>query len=211
MSYRNDFNQYKALPISLIKFHDTLSYFCSNVTKVSDNSVKGCSLLSFIDEFVCQGLILQISIMLFLKNTHIKEDWYRSNKILLLFPCVSLEIKFWLKILHKVSVTWLKTLRTKKSSYEASLSNKTKTVIFQFLQCHGGLLFLNIFSFLVSHQLLHQQVYFSQTFRTSFKLTLSEKYFSQIFLQQVNPNPKPLNNQYLLSVTKVFYWCSLTF
>ena len=35
-------------------------------------SVNSCSLLPFIDEFVCQGLISQISIMLFLKNTSIK-------------------------------------------------------------------------------------------------------------------------------------------
>ena len=35
-------------------------------------SVNACSLLPFIDEFVRQELISQISIMLFLKNTSIK-------------------------------------------------------------------------------------------------------------------------------------------
>ena len=35
-------------------------------------SVNSCSLLPFIDEFVCQWLISQISIMFFLKNTSIK-------------------------------------------------------------------------------------------------------------------------------------------
>ena len=37
MTYRNDLIQQKALTISLIKFHNTFSYFCSNATKVSDN------------------------------------------------------------------------------------------------------------------------------------------------------------------------------
>ena len=54
-------------------------------------SVIACSLLPFIDEFVCQGLIFEISIILFLKNTSIKAYRYRSNKILLLCPCVSLD------------------------------------------------------------------------------------------------------------------------
>ena len=54
-------------------------------------SVNSRSLLPFIDEFVRQGLIFQISIMLFLKNTSIKTHCYRSNKMLLLYPCASLD------------------------------------------------------------------------------------------------------------------------
>ena len=54
-------------------------------------SVNSRSLLPFIDEFVCQGLIYQISVMLFLKNTSIKAHRYRSNKMLLLYPCAYLD------------------------------------------------------------------------------------------------------------------------
>ena len=54
-------------------------------------SVNSRSLLPFTDEFVCQGLIYQISIMLFLKNTSIKAHLYRSNKMLILYPCASLD------------------------------------------------------------------------------------------------------------------------
>ena len=60
-------------------------------------SVNSRSLLPFINEFVLQGFISQISIMLFRKNTSIKTYLHRSNKMLLLYPCD------W-------KVTWLKTL-----------------------------------------------------------------------------------------------------
>ena len=144
MSYRNDFNQYKPLTISLIKFHNTFSSFCSNVTKVSDNSVKARSLIPFIDEFVRQRLISQISIMLFLKNTSIKEYWYRSNKMLLLYPCASLDQIFTENVTQR-SVTWLRTLVGKKKIHMRLHSQiKQKFVILWFLQCHGGLLFFNM-------------------------------------------------------------------
>ena len=54
-------------------------------------SVNARSLLPSIDEFVHQGLISQILIMLFLKNTSIKAYRYRSNKMLLLYPCAFLD------------------------------------------------------------------------------------------------------------------------
>ena len=73
MSHRNDLSQQEALTMSLIKFHNTFSYFCSDVKKFPTISVNACSLQPIIDEFVRQGLISQISIMLFLKNTSIEE------------------------------------------------------------------------------------------------------------------------------------------
>ena len=54
-------------------------------------SVNAHSLLPFINEFVCLGLISQISIVLFLNNTTIKAYRYRSNKMLLLYPYASLD------------------------------------------------------------------------------------------------------------------------
>ena len=54
-------------------------------------SVNAGSLVPFIDELVRQGLIFQISIMLFLKNTSITVYRCMSNKMLLLYPCASLD------------------------------------------------------------------------------------------------------------------------
>ena len=54
-------------------------------------SVYARSLLSFIDNFVHQGLTSQIPIALFLKNTSVKTYWYSSNRMLLLYPCASLD------------------------------------------------------------------------------------------------------------------------
>ena len=54
-------------------------------------SVKARYLLPFIVELVRQGLISQISTMFFLKNTSIKEYLYMSNKMVLLYPCASLD------------------------------------------------------------------------------------------------------------------------
>ena len=67
------------------------------------------SLLSFVDEFARPRLISQTSIMLFLENTSIKVYWYRSKKMLFLYPCASLD-QILMKMLHKVLVTWLKTI-----------------------------------------------------------------------------------------------------
>ena len=54
-------------------------------------SVNAHSLLPFIDEFVRKGLISQITIMLFLNNTPMKAYCYGNNKMLLLYPCASLD------------------------------------------------------------------------------------------------------------------------
>ena len=72
MSYRNDLNQYKALTMSLIKSITHSHIFYPMSQKYPAISVNAGSLLPFIDEFVHQGLISQISVMLFLKNTSIK-------------------------------------------------------------------------------------------------------------------------------------------
>ena len=48
---------------------------CSKYLTVSVNTR---SLLPFIDEFIHQWLISQISIIFFLKNTSIKTSWYRN-------------------------------------------------------------------------------------------------------------------------------------
>ena len=78
-------------------------------------SVSTCSLLPFIDEFVPQRLISQISIMLFLKNISIKAYWYISNKMLLLYLCVCFfKLTFHWKC-YNVSATSLKTLAGKKN------------------------------------------------------------------------------------------------
>ena len=55
MSHRNDLSKQEALTMSLIKFYNTFSHFCSNVKKFSTIFVNACSILPIIDEFVRQG------------------------------------------------------------------------------------------------------------------------------------------------------------
>ena len=96
--------------------------------KYSTISVNTCSLLPFIDEFVCKGLISQISIMLFLKNISINSYWYRSTKMLILYPYASLNQILTENVTQSIrnlpEKTWAQ--KKKKNSYEASFSNKTK-------------------------------------------------------------------------------------
>ena len=89
-------------------------------------SVNTHSLLTLIDVFARQGLIFQISIMLSLKNTSVKSNWYRSKKMLLSYPCGSLDQILTENIMQIIHL-WhdLKELWAKKSSYETLFSNKT--------------------------------------------------------------------------------------
>ena len=66
------------------------------------------------------------------------------------------------------------------------------------------------------NQSLHEQISFLQFFRTSFsifckKCWIYEKrnYHGFSCLMNSSKHPHPLNHQNLLSVTKVFCWCSL--
>ena len=59
-----------------------------------------------------------------------------------------------------------------------------------------------------------RRYHFSQSFGTSFNIIWKKKRFlSQIFFfnrfTKLNPTPYPFNRQSLLSMTKVFCWCSL--
>ena len=85
--------------------------------KYLTTSVNTHSLLTLIDVFARQRLIFQISIILSLKNTSVKSNWYRSKKCYFVSLCFfrsNFDWKF-----------YLKELWAKKSSYETLFSNKT--------------------------------------------------------------------------------------
>ena len=104
-------------------------------------SVNARSLLRFIDEFLREGLISQISIMLFLKNISINAYWYRSIKMLLSYPYASWNQILTENVTQSIRNMTEKLLHKKIFHLRLHFQIKQNFLIFQFLQCDGGVLF----------------------------------------------------------------------